>query len=107
MTVSQQRVPRRFRRRLLAVMLAAGLLPVLALGVLGALALGRVLSLSPARLDELLRRADAAMTQPPADPRLRPELREAQISLVQAELARRSLVKLAPAALIIAVAAGA
>ena len=91
-------VPRRFQRRLLAVMLAAGLLPLLAFSALGAGALGRVLSLSPARLDGVLQRADAAL-QGKGDPALIAELHEAQVSLVQAELSRQSLLRIAPWAL--------
>jgi nitrogen fixation/metabolism regulation signal transduction histidine kinase len=106
MSVSPQRVPRRFRRRLLAVMLGAGLLPLLALGALGAAGVQRSLSLSPRRLDDVLRRADAAVARS-GDARLLAELHEAQISLVQAELARQSLSRLLPAALVAGVAAAA
>jgi nitrogen fixation/metabolism regulation signal transduction histidine kinase len=99
------KLPRRYRRRLLAVMLGAGLLPLLALGALGYAALGRALSLSPTPLDRTLQRADAALAG--GDARLREELRLAQLSLVQAELARRSLLKLLPAALVGSLAVGA
>src|SRR5437763_216170 len=103
------RLPSRFRRRLFAVMLAAGLLPLAALGVLGHAALQKALSLSPRRLDATLQRADAALLRSAAGPELREELRLAQLSLLQAELARQSLAARLPAALAIAlgVAAGA
>ena len=102
------RLPTRFRRRLLAVMLAAGLLPLFALGALGLAGLQKVLSLSPRRLDPTLRSADAALARQEGAPELREELRVSQLSLVQAELARQSLYKLAPAAILgaLALAAG-
>jgi len=91
-------VPRRFRRRLLAVMLAAGLLPLLALGWMGRAAVESALSLSPRRIEGVLERAEARV----GDPALRDELRQAQLSLAQAELARMTLSRRAPAALLLA-----
>ena len=93
-------VPRRFQRRLFAVMLAAGLLPLLVFSALGAGALSRVLSLSPARLDGVLQRADAALRPAGGNPAVLQELHEAQVSLVQAELSRQSLLRIAPWALV-------
>src|SRR5947208_2466420 len=46
-------VPRRFRRRLLLVMLAAGLLPLLGLGALGGVALARALPRAAAEAGRL------------------------------------------------------
>ncbi len=92
-------LPRRFRRRLLGALLAAGLLPLLALGALGNLLLDRALSVSPQRLEEALRRAEAALATSGAAPSLRDELRTAELSLAQAELARQSLLKWLPLAL--------
>src|SRR3954470_16510602 len=86
----------RFRRRLLAVMLAAGLLPLLGGGALAGFALNRMLSLSLGRLDPLLERAQGAS----CDPGLSRDLSQARLDLLQAELARRSLARLAPWALV-------
>ena len=86
------RIRRPFRRRLLAVMLAAGLLPLLGGGLVAGLGLSRMLSLSLAPLDPLLERAQR--TAP--DPALARDLSQARLDLLQAELARRSLAHLAP-----------
>src|SRR5258706_13419532 len=86
---------RRFRRRLLAVMLAAGLLPLVGGGLVAGFGLSRMLSLSLGRLDPLLERAQAASH----DPALARELSQARVDLLQAELGRRSLARLAPLAL--------
>jgi len=94
------RIRRPFRRRLLAVMLAAGLLPLLGGGLVAGLGLSRMLSLSLAPLDPLLERAQR--TAP--DPALARDLSQARLDLLQAELARRSLAHLAPWALLGAVA---
>jgi signal transduction histidine kinase len=91
-----QQLPRLFRRRLFVVMLAAGLLPVAAWGALGQAALERLLSLSPEPLVSLLARADAALAERGGDAGLRDELRQAQLDLSQAELARRSLLRRGP-----------
>jgi methyl-accepting chemotaxis protein len=86
-----QQLPRLFRRRLFVVMLAAGLLPVAAWGALGQAALERFLSVS------VLGKADAELQKSGAgDSALREELRQAQLNLGQAELARRSLLRRAP-----------
>ena len=90
---------RRFRRKLLAVMLAAGLLPLAGGGLAVGFGLSRVLSLSLGRLDPLLERAQAATHDP--------ELAQARVVLLQAELARRSLLRLAPWALLAVVGASA
>ena len=94
------RIRRPFRRRLLAVMLAAGLLPLAGGGLVAGLGLSRMLSLSLARLDPLLESAQRTA----GDPALSRDLSQARLDLLQAELARRSLARLAPWALLGAVA---
>jgi two-component system, NtrC family, nitrogen regulation sensor histidine kinase NtrY len=78
--------PRRFRRRLLAVMLVTGLVPLLVLGWVGQRALSQLLSVSVAPVERVLERV-AVQDR---------EVREAQLHLAQAELARRSLVRRLP-----------
>jgi nitrogen fixation/metabolism regulation signal transduction histidine kinase len=99
--MDDRRTGRRFRRRILAVMLAAGLLPLAGGGLVAAFGLSRMLSLSLGRLDPLLERAQGSVR----DPTLSRELSQARVDLLQAELARRSLARLAPWALLAAVAA--
>src|SRR5205809_1466554 len=94
---------RRFRTRLLAVMLAAGLLPLAGGGLVVGFGLSRMLSLSLGRLDPLLERAQTSAR----DAALSRELSQARADLLQAELARRSLARLTPWALLAAVAASA
>ncbi|MFL5443038.1 MAG: ATP-binding protein [Myxococcales bacterium] len=101
--MEEPRIRRPFRRRLLAVMLAAGLLPLLGGGILAASGVSRMLSLSLARLDPLLESAEKATP----DPDLKRDLAQARLDLLQADLARRSLARLAPWALLGAVAASA
>ena len=90
---------RPFRRRLLAVMLAAGLLPLAGGALVAGYGLSRMLSLSLERLDPLLERAQSASN----DPALARELGQARVDLLQAELARRTIARLAPWALLVAV----
>ncbi|MFH0901096.1 MAG: ATP-binding protein [Pseudomonadota bacterium] len=104
--------PRRFRRRLVLVMLATGLLPGLLWGVTTYSVMNRALSVSLSPLESLLERVAAQLAnangrendEGPASVRgqssadLDGHLREAQLSLAQAELARRSLARLAPLA---------
>src|SRR3954471_20650216 len=97
--MDDRRAGRRFRRRLLAVMLAAGLLPLAGGGLAVGFGLSRILSLSLGRLDPLLEKAQAG-AQDPAAAR---ELSQARVDLLQAELARRSIARLAPWALVAAV----
>ena len=99
--------PRRFRRRLLVVMLGLGLLPVLAWGLASHLLTKQVLSLSPARLETLLAQVDERLAQSRADEGLRSEVALTRVNLVQAELARRSLAHLLPRALLLTVAVSA
>ena len=79
-------------------MLAAALLPLAGGGLVVGLGLSRMLSLSLGRLDPLLERAKNAAR----DPALSRELSQARVDLLQAELARRSLARLAPWALLAA-----
>jgi two-component system nitrogen regulation sensor histidine kinase NtrY len=101
--MDDRRIGRRFRSRLLAVMLAAGLLPLAGGGLAVGFGISRMLSLSLVRLDPLLERAQQAAR----DPALSRELSQARVDLLQAELARRSLARLAPWALLAAVCASA
>ena len=101
--MDDRRIGRRFRRRLLAVMLAAGLLPLAGGGLVVGFGLSRMLSLSLVRLDPLLERAQVAAR----DPALSRDLSQARVDLLQAELARRSLARITPWALFAAVSASA
>ena len=101
--MDDRRTGRGFRRRLLAVVLAAGLLPLAGGGLVVGFGLSRMLSLSLGRLDPLLERAQNAAR----DPVLSRELSQARADLLQAELARGSLARLAPWALLVAVGASA
>ena len=101
--MDDRRTGRRFRRTLLAVLLAAGLLPLASGGLVVGFGLSRMLSLSLVRLDPLLERAQKAAR----DPALSRELSQARVDLLQAELARRSLARLAPWALLAAASASA
>ena len=67
--------PRRFRRRLLAVMLVTGLVPLLALGWVGQQALTDLLSVSVTPVEEVLARVSA---QAAREGRPTAEVREAQ-----------------------------
>jgi nitrogen fixation/metabolism regulation signal transduction histidine kinase len=100
MSVATSRPPRRFLRRLLVVMLTVGLVPTLAFIVLGRMAVGRLLSVSLAPLESTLDKVDAELERSGSAPAAREELRQARLNLVQAELARRSLQRLLPRALI-------
>jgi two-component system nitrogen regulation sensor histidine kinase NtrY len=87
---------KRFRRRLVAVMLLAGLLPV-CLWALAAQALAdRVLAVSMEPLEDVLDRVDEHLASDPAAHPLQAELSEQRLQLAQAELGRRSLRRLAP-----------
>src|SRR2546429_396234 len=99
--MNPHRPGRRFRQRLLAVMLAAGLLPLAGGGLVAGFGLSRMLSLSLGRLDPLLERAQEATAA--RDPALSRDLSQARVDLLQADLARRTLARLAPWALLAAV----
>ena len=85
--------PRRFRRRLLAVMLVTGLVPLAVLGWVGQQALADLLSVSVAPVEAVLERVSA---QAAREGRPTAEVREAQLHLAQAELARRALAARVP-----------
>jgi two-component system nitrogen regulation sensor histidine kinase NtrY len=85
--------PARFRRRLLAVMLATGLVPLVLMGLLTQSALERLLSVSVAPVERVLDDVAAELerhgsSQAPLD--------EARLNLAQAELARQALVRRVP-----------
>ncbi|MFP2928543.1 sensor histidine kinase [Pyxidicoccus sp. 3LG] len=86
--------PPRFRRKLLAVMLLAGLVPLVLMGVLAQESLERVLSVSVAPVEGVLDQVSADLERRglPQD-----ALNEARLNLAQAELARRALVRRVPA----------
>jgi two-component system, NtrC family, nitrogen regulation sensor histidine kinase NtrY len=85
--------PSRFRRRLLAVMLLAGLIPLALLGALAQGVLERVLSVSIAPVEAVLDGVSADLSRRGLSPA---SLDEARLNLAQAELARRSLVRRVP-----------
>lgn len=85
--------PARFRRRLLAVMLASGLVPLVLLGVLAQSALERLLSVSVAPVERVLEDVSADLERQGLAPA---SLDEARLNLAQAELARRALVRRVP-----------
>ena len=103
-TPARPRKRRRFRRRLLAVLLLCGLAPLIAWGALASRAAAQALSLSLEPLEPLLERAQAAahrLEPGPGqgsvrDPELEADLRAARLHLGQVELARRSLGRLLP-----------
>ena len=80
----------------MAVMVAAGLLPFLVWGAASWSLAARVLSLSLVPLEDVLERVDEALGRDPGTTGLAAELRESRLQLAQAELARRSLLRLAP-----------
>ena len=96
--------PRRFRRRLLVVMLTLGLLPLLTWAVANQILATRVLAVRTAQLDALLSRVDERLDATATEPALRAELAAARLNLVQAELARRSLARLMPRLLVFTLA---
>ena len=85
------RLPSRFRRRLLLVLLAAGLGPLLAWGLAGRSLLEAALAVAPPVGPLLGRAAEALGRGPEADPALQMELRQAELRLAQADLARERL----------------
>jgi nitrogen fixation/metabolism regulation signal transduction histidine kinase len=97
--------PARFRRRLLAVMLVTGLVPLVLLGVLARQALEELLSVSLAPVEQVLEDVSAGLAR---EGRSRAALDEARLNLAQAELTRRALARHLPpliAALLLASAA--
>ncbi|MGE6758612.1 ATP-binding protein [Corallococcus interemptor] len=85
--------PFRFRRRLLAVMLLAGLIPLALLGALAQSVLDRVLSISIAPVEAVLDNVSQELSRRGLPP---DALDEARLNLAQAELARRALVRRVP-----------
>ncbi|MCP3162857.1 sensor histidine kinase [Myxococcus qinghaiensis] len=86
--------PPRFRRRLLAVMLLAGLVPLVLLGIVAQGALERVLSVSVAPVEAVLDDVSLDLERRGLP---RGSLDEARLHLAQAELTRRALVRRVPA----------
>jgi nitrogen fixation/metabolism regulation signal transduction histidine kinase len=87
---------KRFRRRLVAVMLVAGLLPVVVWALATQALADRVLAVSMEPLEDVLDRVDDHLAGDPAARPLTDELSGQRLQLAQAELARRSLRRLAP-----------
>jgi len=84
-------------------MITVGLLPVLAWAALANAATRRFLSVSFHPVEALLEEVDQALTHHPEEATLARNLRQSRLHLAQAELARRSLARLAPRALILVV----
>jgi two-component system, NtrC family, nitrogen regulation sensor histidine kinase NtrY len=88
--------PKRFRRRLVAVMLVAGLLPVLVWAAASWVLADRVLGLSLEPLQELFDRVDDQLAKDPSAAPLVADLTDARRKLANVELGRRGLLRLAP-----------
>jgi two-component system nitrogen regulation sensor histidine kinase NtrY len=95
------RPPRRFRRRLLLILAAAGLGPLLVWGWLGQSLLEGALAVAPP-VGGLLGQAGEALERAGGDPRLVTDLRSGELHLAQADLARRRLLERAPLSFLIA-----
>lgn len=95
--VESARPPNRYRWRLLAGMLAVGLLPLLAWGVVTELLLGQVRSLSLAQVEQVLGEAEEALARPPdpaAAEAVRERARSARLGLATIEVARARIVQI-------------
>src|SRR5262252_8877053 len=92
---SSVRPTRRFSRRVLALVLLAGLVPVAAWGLLSALAARELFGFSLASLEQVLEHADLELEQS-GSPSLRGEITQARLNLAQAEIARRSAARRLP-----------
>jgi nitrogen fixation/metabolism regulation signal transduction histidine kinase len=105
-----RRPTHRFRRKLLLVLVGAGLLPLLAWAWVGDSLLEGALAVAPP-VGELLGQAAAALDRPSPNPaddaRLAADLRAAELHLVQADLARRRLLEQAPLSFLLALFASA
>jgi two-component system nitrogen regulation sensor histidine kinase NtrY len=99
-------LPRRFRRRLLIVLAAVGLLPLLVLGSLGRSLLEGALAVAPP-VGPLMGQAAAALDGTPGQAPLAAQLRAAEAHLMQADLARRLLLEMAPVSFLLALSASA
>jgi nitrogen fixation/metabolism regulation signal transduction histidine kinase len=100
------RLPRRFRRRVLVLLLVAGVGPLLGWGLAARSLVEGALSVAPP-LQPLVGRAAEAIERGATDGALVGELRAAELHLVQAELARRRLLQQAPRSFYLALAASA
>lgn len=99
----EARPPRRFRRRMLGTMLAAGLLPLAGWGLVSQVALGGFLSFSLAPLEAVLDRAAAQVERCcSAASAEDDEIGQARLFIAQAERARQALVRLVPRAFLVA-----
>jgi nitrogen fixation/metabolism regulation signal transduction histidine kinase len=105
MPTPSARPPRRFRRRVLAVLLVAGLGPLVVWGLAARSLVSGALSLAPP-LEPLMGRAAEAVEKT-GDAALIEDLRRAELHLAQAELARRRLLAEAPRSFVVALAASA
>jgi two-component system nitrogen regulation sensor histidine kinase NtrY len=99
-------LPRRFRRRLLVVLAAVGLLPLLVLGWLGRRLLEGALAVAPP-VGALIGQAASALDGVPGRSDLATQLRAAESHLMQADMARRLLLEMAPLSFVLAVTASA
>jgi two-component system nitrogen regulation sensor histidine kinase NtrY len=99
-------LPRRFRRRLLVVLAAVGVLPLLVLGWLGRRLLESALAVAPP-VGALMEQAANALDATPGQSDLAAQLRAAESHLMQADLARRLLLEMAPLSFVLAVTASA
>ena len=100
------RPPPRFRRRLLVILVTAGLGPLIVWGWLGQSLLEGALAVAPP-VGSLLGRAGAVLERTGADPQLAGELLSGELHLAQADLARRRLLERAPVSFLIALLASA
>jgi two-component system, NtrC family, nitrogen regulation sensor histidine kinase NtrY len=87
---------KRFRRRLVAVMLLAGLVPMLLWAIASWVLVDRGLGLSLEPLEEVLDRTDERLAKVDPDSPVQGELDDARLQLAKVELGRRSLRRLAP-----------
>ncbi len=95
------RPPPRFRRRLLLILVAAGLGPLLVWGWLGQSLLEGALAVAPP-VGSLLGRAGEVLERTGVEPHLVGDLRSGELHLAQADLARRRLLERAPVSFLIA-----
>jgi two-component system, NtrC family, nitrogen regulation sensor histidine kinase NtrY len=105
MPAASTRPPRRFRRRVLAVLLVAGLGPLVVWGLAARGLVSGALSVAPP-IKPLIGRAAEAVERS-GDSALVEELRLAELHLAQAELARRRLLAEVPRSFLVALAASA
>jgi len=105
MPAATNRPPRRFRRRVLAVLLVAGLGPLVVWGLAARGLVSGALSVAPPIQPLMARAADAVERS--GDAALVEDLRRAELHLAQAELARRRLLAEVPRSFLWALAASA